>query len=178
MFNGISATQLNMLLLQAIVQMLKQAASTSNANGQVNTGQTQGNLSANNPSSFDALITQTSQRYQLDPALVKAVVHAESNFNPSAVSGAGAQGLMQLMPSTADWLGVENAFDPAENLDGGAKFLKQLMDRYDGNVSLALAAYNAGPGAVDRYGGIPPYGETQRYVPKILDLYKVYQGQG
>lgn len=176
MFNGISATQLNMLLLQAIVQILKQAASNSNTSGL--TTAMPGTLSADNPSSFDTLITQASDRYQLDPALVKAVVHAESNFNPSAVSGAGAQGLMQLMPSTADWLGVENSFDPADNLDGGAKFLRQMLDRYDGNVSLALAAYNAGPGAVDKYGGIPPYSETQRYVPKILNLYKLYQGQG
>jgi soluble lytic murein transglycosylase-like protein len=98
------------------------------------------------------------------------VVKAESNFDPTAVSGAGAAGLMQLMPGTAASLGVEDVFNPEQNVEGGVRLLRQLLDRYQGNVVYALAAYNAGPGAVDRYGGVPPYRETQTYVPRVLGL--------
>jgi soluble lytic murein transglycosylase-like protein len=126
-------------------------------------------------SDFDSVIETIAQQYELDPALLKAVVHAESNFSPTAISRAGAKGLMQLMDSTASQLGVTNSFDPVENLDGGARFLNQLLHRYNGNVALALAAYNAGPGAVDRWAGLPPYEETQIYVPRILGLRDQYR---
>jgi len=120
---------------------------------------------------FAALINQAANKYNVNPGLVQAVVKAESNFNPSAVSSAGALGLMQLMPATAAGLGVSNALDPAQNIEGGVKFLSQLLTHFNGNVKLAVAAYNAGQGAVDRYNGVPPYKETQTYVERVLGYY-------
>jgi len=116
---------------------------------------------------YDAEIAQAASREGLDPSLLKAVVRAESGFNPQAVSSKGAMGLMQLMPATATALGVSDPFDPRQNLAGGARYLRQQMDRF-GDVRLALAAYNAGPAAVARYGGVPPYTETQNYLAAIL----------
>lgn len=122
---------------------------------------------------FEALVQQAAQRYGIDPAVLKAVIHAESNFNPYAVSKAGAQGLMQLMPGTARALGVQDPFDPVQNIDGGARYLRQLLDRFH-SLPLALAAYNAGPGAVARYQGVPPYRETQTYVRRVMALIDRY----
>ena len=117
---------------------------------------------------FGDEIREVAARHGVAADLVEAVIRVESAFNPRAVSNKGAQGLMQLMPRTASSLGVRNAFDPRENIDGGVRHLRYLLDRYPGNVPLALAAYNAGEKAVDYYGGIPPYAETQQYVQKIL----------
>ena len=121
---------------------------------------------------FTGPIAAAAKRHELDPALLSAVVGQESGFRPRAISSAGAMGLMQLMPETARALGVRDPFDPAQNIDGGAKYLRGLIDRYHGRLDLALAAYNAGPGAVDRFGAVPPYAETQAYVKNILATYR------
>ena len=113
---------------------------------------------------FGAEITAAAKKHGIDPALLAGLVKQESGFNPTAGSSAGARGLTQLMPGTAAGLGVANVLDPVQNLDGGAKYLRQQLDAFGGDVTRALAAYNAGPGAVQRYGGVPPYAETQNYV--------------
>jgi soluble lytic murein transglycosylase-like protein len=124
-----------------------------------------------NRQKIEEMIREVSARYRVDPALVRAVMQTESNWNSSAVSRKGALGLMQLGPGTAQALGVNNAFDPKQNLDGGVRYLHMLLERYNGDLDRALAAYNAGPGAVDRAGGIPRYRETRNYVQKVTDSY-------
>lgn len=125
---------------------------------------------------INELISKYADKNGLDEDFVKAVINQESGFNPNATSKCGAMGLMQLMPSTAQGLGVKNAYDAEQNIEGGTKYLKGLMDRFNNDKSLALAAYNAGPNAVKKYGGIPPYAETQNYVKSVLGKYDKLRG--
>jgi soluble lytic murein transglycosylase-like protein len=127
---------------------------------------------------FAAEIDAAAARNGVDPALLRGLIRQESNFNPAAASPAGAHGLCQLMPATAAGLGVTNPSDPVQNIEGGAKYLKQQLDRFGGDVSKALAAYNAGPGAVQKYNGVPPYAETQNYVAKVTAYANEYRQAG
>ena len=120
---------------------------------------------------IQGIISKVAQKYQVDEKLVNAVIKQESGFNPKATSHCGAMGLMQLMPNTAKELGVKDAYNPLQNIEGGVKYLSNLLKRYNGNTVLALAAYNAGPSSVDKYSGVPPYKETQNYVKNILANY-------
>jgi soluble lytic murein transglycosylase-like protein len=130
---------------------------------------------ARDPKEFESIIDSCALEYGVDKSLVKAVIHAESGYNPSAVSRAGARGLMQLMPKTAQDLKVSDSFDPRENIRGGVRYLRFLLDTFKGDVSLALAAYNAGLSRVAQYGGVPPYEETRNYVAKVLTYKRSYQ---
>lgn len=124
------------------------------------------------PGAIADLIQKSAAKYGIDARLLSAVAEAESNYHPDAVSSAGAVGVMQLMPDTAAALGVADPYDARQNIDGGAKYLKELLNDFGGNVRDAVAAYNAGPQAVKEYNGVPPYGETQNYVDHVLDLYQ------
>jgi soluble lytic murein transglycosylase-like protein len=127
---------------------------------------------------YQQQIDAAAAKYGIDPAVLKGLIKQESGFNPNAGSTAGAQGLTQLMPGTAASLGVSNVHDPAQSIDGGAHYLKMQLDRFGGDYSKALAAYNAGPGAVQRFGGIPPYAETRNYVKNVLSFADQYRQDG
>jgi len=129
------------------------------------------------PQEIHETILSASRQYRVDPALVKAVIKVESDFDPQAVSNAGAMGLMQLMPATASTLDVQNPFNPSENISGGVKLLSYLLGRFNGDLTLALAAYHAGEKTVNRYGQVPPIEKTHRYIQKVLAAYKTYRGK-
>jgi soluble lytic murein transglycosylase-like protein len=126
---------------------------------------------------IDRLVSANAATWNVDPSLIKAIIANESGFNANATSNVGAQGLMQLMPGTASGLGVTDAYDPAQNVWGGTRYIRGLLDRFGGNTELAVAAYNAGPGAVEKYNGVPPYAETQNYVQNVLASFAKYRAQ-
>lgn len=165
MFNTkIQLTMYN--LLQDLIQKAQASAKDTTSGTNVN-----GDYEGYKNTSFASIIESVSQKYGVDPSLVGALIKNESNFDANAKSYVGALGLMQLMPGTAQSLGVTDPLDPYQNIEGGVKYLSSLLDMYNGDVSLALAAYNAGPGAVSSYQGIPPYQETQTYVQRVLSTY-------
>jgi soluble lytic murein transglycosylase-like protein len=149
------------------------ASSPSTSAPPTSSHSTSGSLSS---TPYASLITQAAARYGIDPTLLAGLIQQESGFDPSARSGAGAVGLTQLMPSTAASLGVSEPLDPAQSIEGGARYLAQMLGRFAGNPVDALAAYNAGPGAVEQYGGVPPYPETQQYVTKVLGYAASFSG--
>ena len=170
MLESMVNTQIQITMYNLLQTLMEKAQSSQ----QVDSGESisvDGDYQGYQSTSFASIIESVSEKYGVDPSLVGALIKNESNFDSTAESYVGAQGLMQLMPSTAASLGVLDAFDPYQNIEGGVKYLSNLLDMYDGDVSLALAAYNAGPGAVNTYDGIPPYQETQTYVQRVLSTY-------
>ena len=162
----------------ATVAATASTASPSFADVLSQTGQTPTAPSGASAAPYLDAIDAAGSRYGVDPKLLESVIQQESGFDPNATSAAGAQGLMQLMPQTAASLGVTNAYDPAQSIDAGARYLRGQLDRFGGDTSLALAAYNAGAGAVERYGGVPPYAETQNYVQQVLGRYEQLSNEG
>ena len=169
---------LRSVILGMFAMAMPGAAHISRANTSVNTTEgfvsvlEEGYRALPAPIAYNDTINEAAVMYNLDPNLIRAIIRAESQFNPFAVSSAGAQGLMQLMPALAEELDVLDPFDPRQNIFGGARYLRELLDRHKGNVNLAVASYNAGPTAVRRYKGIPPYKETRNYVKKVNSFLK------
>lgn len=182
MDTNIFTNELQMSMIQMLTKLMEQNSVNTSSFSSVSDSQKGGGIilggsyqtgtTSSLTGNFAEIIEKTAAKYNVDPTLVQSIIKAESNFDASAVSSAGALGLMQLMPATAASLGVSDPLNPEQNIEGGVKFLSKLLSRYNGNVSLALAAYNAGPGAVDQYGGIPPYAETQTYVNRVLGYMK------
>jgi soluble lytic murein transglycosylase-like protein len=161
-----------------VVPMASAASSTSFASALAAAGAPAGAAAPSGGSAsapYDQMVEQAALRNGLDPALLHGLIQQESGFNPSSQSSAGASGLTQLMPGTASSMGVSNPMDPGESIEGGARYLSQMMSEFGGNTSDALAAYNAGPGAVKQYGGVPPYAETESYVTKVLSYAEGYR---
>ena len=158
-------------LKQVNANIVKQTPQTSLQNALTEATAIQVNTQTSSKSQILNVVSQISKKYNVDEKLVQAVIKQESGFNPKAKSKSGAIGLMQLMPATAKNLGVKDPYNTVQNVEGGVKYLKSMLNKYNGNVILALAAYNAGPGAVDKYSGVPPYKETQNYVKNILSNY-------
>lgn len=141
-------------------------------------GQISGTAASSSYNSYDDLIRSASDRYDIDADLIRAVIKTESDFNSTARSNKGAMGLMQLMPETARLHEVVNPYDPIDNIEGGVSHLKLLLSRYQGNLELSLAAYNAGIKAVEKFGGVPPFAETKEYIRRVLQQYQAYRGNG
>ena len=158
-------------LKQVNANIVKQTPQTSLQNALTEATAIQANTQTSSKSQILNVVSQISKKYNVDEKLVQAVIKQESGFNPKAKSKSGAIGLMQLKPATARNLGVKDPYNTVQNVEGGVKYLKSMLNKYNGNVILALAAYNAGPGAVDKYSGVPPYKETQNYVKNILSNY-------
>lgn len=158
-------------LKQVNASVVKQTPQVTSSNALAEAVAVQANTQVSSKSQILNVVSQVSKKYNVDEKLVQALIKQESGFNPKAKSKSGAMGLMQLMPATAKSLGIKDPYNTVQNVEGGVKYLKSMLNKYNGNVILALAAYNAGPGAVDKYSGVPPYKETQNYVRNILANY-------
>lgn len=170
-----SNMDVQMVMIQTLIKLLEKTLAAKGLDSDLSelygASDYSGSSRLSSNTSFESLIDQASQKYDVDADLVKAVIQNESDYDAQAISSAGAMGLMQLMPATAASLGVEDPMDPAQNIEGGVKLLRELLNQFSGNLTNTLAAYNAGPGAVQQYGGVPPYQETQTYVKRVLSTY-------